>query len=403
MESPTIIVVAIDGWRARSLGAYGNTWFGTPALDRFASQSLVYEQVLAESNCLSKVYVSLWTGRHLLDHESQTGDNQPLPKSLVSILRDGGYACGLVTDEATVAKHELAGDFDRVQQVDSANHTAAVDALATSFAKVLEAAANVAGEWASEYEQPRLLWIHLRGFTSEWDAPSEFSESLVDEDDPELKPSIKVPQGVLSDPDLASDDAFLASCRYSGQVMALDQCWGAFDNLLTELWPQTPPHVVLCGTRGFELGEHNSLGFSTGAYSPQFHIPLVVRDPVGHALQRDHRLLQTSDVSRMLASMAVPDTAPAPPRTLAAGESDLGDRFLRTDSWHYIAGDEQATKVPQLFVKPDDLWEANDVASLCATELTQFAQLEGKLRELATAGIPWESLSPQSSTVTAES
>lgn len=404
MDSPTIIVVAVDAWRASSLGAYGNTWYGTPELDRVASQSLVYEQVLAESNSLAKVYDSLWTGQHLLDRTPLAGGVKAAP-SLTERLREEGYASELVTDEAAVAQHQLASGFDRVNKLDSTSTLSAVDALSTSFAKVLEAAANVAGEWSSEYEQPRLLWIHLRGFTSEWDAPGEFAESLVDEDDPELDPTLEVPHGELDDPNQADDEAFLASCRYAGQVMALDQCWGAFDRLLGELWPQTPPHVVLCGTRGFELGEHNTLGFSGGGYSQQYHVPLMVREPNGPALQRDHRLRQSSDLFHLLASKAIPKATTPPTRLLAAGEADGGDQFLRTEAWHYITsenigGQSTPADAPRLFVKPDDIWEANDVASLCMPEISQIAQINEELRQLAKAGKPWAaiSLSPETNT-----
>lgn len=412
MDSPTIIVVAVDAWRASSLGAYGNTWYGTPELDRFASQSLVYEQVLADSNSLAKVYDSLWTGQHLLDRTPLAGNVQPGP-SIIERLREEGYACELVTDEAAVAQHQLASGFDRVEHFDSTSTLAAVDALATSFAKVLEAAANVAGEWSSEYEQPRLLWIHLRGFSGEWDAPREFAESLVDEDDPELAPTLEVPHGELDDPNQADDLAFLASCRYAGQVRALDQCWGAFDRLLGELWPQTPPHVVLCGTRGFELGEHHTLGFSGGGYSQQYHVPLMVREPNGPAMQRDHRLRQSSDLLPLITSKAIPKATTSTTRLLAAGEADGGDQFLRTEVWHYIAGDSTAaantggqdtpTDAPRLFVKPDDIWEANDVASLCTREIAQLAQLNGELHQLAKAGKPWAAISLSAETSTSNS
>lgn len=381
MESPLVIIVAVDGWRARSLGAYGNTFYGTAELDRFASQSVVFEQFLVESNSVAEVYDSLWTGRHLL-----SGNPLP-PHSIIGELRSAGFQCELVTDEPEVSSHQLAKEFDHVHQAEPAPVHTSEDALATSFARVLEEAANVAGEWASEYEQPRLMWVHLRGFTAPWDAPGELAESLVDEDDPDLPPSTDVPQCAITDSE--SDEAFLASCRYGGQVMALDQCFGAFDRLITELWPDSRPQVALCGTRGFALGEHGVLGIANDAHSQQYHTPLMLRTTTEAALQRHCHLVQSSDIASMLRELAGIDTSPQAIRKLASARASSGDRFLRTQSWHYVQPDN---KQPKLFVKPDDLWEANDVASLCPAELTQFAQLDEQLEKLASSGKPWSHL-----------
>jgi hypothetical protein len=37
-----------------------------------------------------------------------------------------------------------------------------------------------------------------------------------------------------------------------------------------------------------------------------------------------------------------------------------GQRAIRTPAWHFRAGDE-----PELFAKPDDRWEVNNVACRC--------------------------------------
>ena len=40
---PNIIILALDTFRADHIGALGSSWVKTPALDRFASESIVFE------------------------------------------------------------------------------------------------------------------------------------------------------------------------------------------------------------------------------------------------------------------------------------------------------------------------------------------------------------------------
>jgi len=59
MTSRVLIVLIVDGLRARALGAYGNTAYETPALDQLASESLLFDRVLGESTDLDDVYNAL--------------------------------------------------------------------------------------------------------------------------------------------------------------------------------------------------------------------------------------------------------------------------------------------------------------------------------------------------------
>ena len=388
--NPTIVVVMVDGWRARSLGAYGNTWFSTPAFDDFASQSLVLDRYLAESDELGACYRSLWTGTHAIN------SHNPNATSLIQNLATSGYVCELVTDAPEVASHPLAAQFEQVTAIDTTTRAAAAEAFDTSFGRVLEGAANVAGEWSSEYEQPRMLWVHLHGFQAAWDAPPELAGSLVDEEDPQLTPGVDVPQAIIDDQEASADEVFLASCRYAGQVMALDRCFCAFDRLLGELWPDAPPTVVLGGVRGFALGEHSAIGQADLPYSEQFHVPLIVRlHDRSQALQRDAALVQAADLPAMVTKLAEGHSPTMPARRIASGQTAAGSRFLQTGSWHFVQPSAKAA-ASELYVKPDDQWEANDVASLCTPEIDHFTQTSTKIGKLAKAGSCWRDINIES-------
>lgn len=393
MDSRVVIVVMVDGLRARALGAYGNTSYSTPALDKLASESLVFDRYLSESTTLSDAYDALWWGRHTLDTRSTEGGD------LVARLVTNDYLCHLVTDEPEVASRAESEAFEQVTLVEHDVTEPAEEVFDTAIGRTVEAAANILGEWASEYEQPRLLWLHLKGMTAAWDAPTDLPEELRDEDDPELEPTIEVPHGLVAEGDDGLDEAFVASCRYAGQVMALDQALRALDRLLVELWPETPATIVLAGVRGFALGEHGRLGIEGPAYRELFHVPLLVRSPGVPGLRRNAGLLQPSDLPALLESLTATDTLPVAPGSVAVGKSGES-LFLETDDWSYVV--PSPDEPPQLFVAPDDAWQANNIASRCHEQIDQFAEYQQAIHAASQRGETWRQLefapTPQPST-----
>ena len=55
-----VLVIVVDGLRASALGAYGNTSYPTPSLDRFAAESLLLDWCFAPSPDLPDIYRALW-------------------------------------------------------------------------------------------------------------------------------------------------------------------------------------------------------------------------------------------------------------------------------------------------------------------------------------------------------
>ena len=60
MPIQNIICISIDGLRASALGAYGDTWHPTPALDVLASESIVYDWMFCERPSLDGFFSTLW-------------------------------------------------------------------------------------------------------------------------------------------------------------------------------------------------------------------------------------------------------------------------------------------------------------------------------------------------------
>lgn len=356
MPEPNILVIAIDGLRAAALGAYGNTSFPTPALDELAADSLVCDWCFGESVELSKIYAALWRSE----------------SPLVRTLAERGCETTLVTDDGLVAGYAGAGDFYDRLILPGGEDDRGNDAAETAIGRVIAATSEVVEVAAT---RPRLIWLHSRGMYGPWDAPLELQEALLarDEGDPPPVDVVEPPEVWLNDAD-DPDLAFRWGCAYAAQVMVLDACLAGLLRTIAEQ-EQREWLVVLLGLRGFPLGEHGRVGGVDGRlFAEQLHVPLLWRSLGGGArLARNRHLVSLADVAaRLLGSSAarVVDGG----RDAVQSLGPAGERAIRTMDWTLCCwraaddppGPPGGEELPcQLFVRPDDRWEANNVAGLC--------------------------------------
>ncbi len=384
MQNGHLLIVAVDGLRASALGAYGNTTFPTPALDRFAAQSALLDFCFAPSVEMPAVYRSLWHSSHPL-RESGYATNRP---SLPRLFGEHGYDTTLVTDDQSLLEIHGTANF----------HQAIL--TPPSLPDVFAAASEVVSRFAADGRlRPQLVWLHARGMYGPWQAPSEWQESLLDEDDPPPLAVSEPPDIILNDSD-DPDLPFRCASAYAAEVMLLDRCWkelmAVVDDGQASEWL-----VMLLGVRGFPLGEHARIGgIDRRLYSEQLHVPWLMRFPDNRGrLSRYDRLTAHLDLLPTLLAWHEQRCAESKQQR-AAGETpetdgfraagyDLGDGLnllhlldgrqpawrdvllsasesaagLRTPGWTLRV--DLAAAAAELFVRPDDRWEANDVAARC--------------------------------------
>jgi arylsulfatase A-like enzyme len=408
----SILIVVVDGLRASALGGYGNTAFPTPALDQFAAQSLLLDWCYAPSDDLADIYRALWCSevpREPRDNISRPA-GAPLLNSLPKRLADFGYATTLISDDPLVGSFAAAADFDQIAALpamSSPNESSkrADDPLdtelASHFAVLIQVLKHCVASHPSDpvsAQKPQFVWFHTRGMYGQWDAPIEFQQSLLDEDDP---PPIKL----VTPPDLIvqtgndPDAAFRYATAYAAQTMVLDACW---EHLLDTLNrdARNPWLVMLIGARGFPLGEHGRIGgIDPRLYAEQLHVPWLIHFPdnlgqlarVG-ALTSHLDLLPTlidwSDSDKTLNRPSFGGLSVLPfaksARTSwreAIIATSATARAIRTPTWclredvtpsAMTRHSNDGTPPSELYVRPDDRWEANDVAKLCPAVIDEL-------------------------------
>ncbi len=404
------ICLVIDRLHCGYLGCYGNAWVGTPGFDHLAPGSFVLDRAYIDSPALDSLYRSYWFGEHALAHGGQDGRIGNPSYSLPQLLSAASVSTTLVTDAAEVAGHPLAGGFGQREEVPTDwPRRPAADLKDTHAARFFAAALDA----LRDARPPFLLWLHSQGMAGPWDAPREMRERYATEEDPPppdftRPPAMRLP----ADPD--PDELLGIRQAYAAQVAVLDSCVEALASGLRESKLATDTLFILLSARGYSLGVHGCVGSPPGEAEPLYgeltSIPWLLRFPDGlGAADRSGALVQPPDVfatlldwfqcgplapradvgqafqpARQTGKSAPQQTAAGAERQLAeqVGHTSLlplvrgevqtirdraaivspGERALRTPAWYArFVGPE----VAELYLKPDDRWEVNDLARRC--------------------------------------
>ncbi len=321
-----ILVIEANGLSSAYLGCYGNDWVGTPNLDRFAADGIVFDWHIADQPDLSRerpwAERSVATGRH-------AGGVELFSPRVVPCL-------GLKTF-ADDAIHAIESESD-------------------------------------------CLWIDGPTLTPPWLLDDDVLDAYFDEDDAEerLTPWPDPPMTCAT-----LDEAEIVTLQntYAAVVTFFDAQLGrVLDHV------KSRPDLLICVTAraGLPLGEHGMIGAPRPwLHAELVHVPMILRLPGGtDAGMRIAALTQPVDLT---ATLLEARGAPIPPmhgRSLwpllrqetpavrpCAVSSLSVDRFeswlLRSPDWSFHLPTRQLEASeplkPKLFVKPEDRWEVNDL------------------------------------------
>jgi arylsulfatase A-like enzyme len=351
-----VLVIVVRGLHVGYVGCYGNDWIDTPALDGLAAEGVVFDRHIADRPDPAGAAHAWQTGRYgIPPAEGDAPPVEPEP-DLASLL------------------HAVGVELRRVHTAERA--VAAVKRLAA--------------------QDRGLVWLELGALLPPWDVPDEFLEPYLQaeggeeedeeneteaEDEP-LEPLPDPEPGPLAPPE---DVTFVRLQRtYAGAVTVLDGELGGLFEALGERSLLDDLLVVLTSDHGLPLGEHGVVGLCRPwPHDELIHLPLLVRLPGGaEAGRRVPALTQPVDLlPTLLDAFGLP---PAPVHghsllPLARGEREqvrpyacaglrVGDAVewaLRTPEWGFLLpvspAQDGPPRVPQLYVKPDDRWEVNNV------------------------------------------
>lgn len=349
---PATVVLIIDGIAANLPGPYGNTTVDTPTLNRFAAESELFDFCFAESPKLQDSYPILWN--------DLIGEGSVLVSDCDEVLSlAGGYSFDSVVDASCDPKATCATDIADTQTANFFVH--AIEALQT-------------------LDSDGLCWLHHSGLSGLWDAPWEMRCAFADEDDPPPPTEIQRPVSSFDPKDVDPDVLLGYQQSAYAQLVVIDQLLGIFLQQLELNGIADRVSFVIASPRGYPMGEHGVVGDFSNLYSETIHVPLMVRmlgGSNGKATafgSRHQGMVQFSELNRMVAGMLDGGFHAVSFCEVACSHVDQL-RSLHNGQWkliHRIDSPDSA----ELYAKPDDRWDVNDVSRRCADVVEELLELD---------------------------
>lgn len=391
MAGSPVIVLIVDRLGADWLGPYGSTWFETPHWNAWAAQSALAEWMIASGPRLEDAYEGWWGG-------ARRGRSLQSP-SLPQRVAASGQRAILLTDEAAVANLPHVAAFSEAQLLKLPESKGLAEAPeSTQLLAFFQAAADL----IAQGPDAGLIWLHTRGLGGAWDAPYALRQQWADEDDPPPPDTVAPPQRHLP-ADYDPDELLGYLLAYGGQMAVLDQGLGLLQESIHQAGYGAEALCLITSPRGYPLGEHGCVGPCHDLlYEELLHVPLFVRFPQQtHALTRLQTLLQPADVYALLVRQGgwlLPEEGRLPcpileeleqveVRPAAACAHGPQQRAIRTPAWFLREVREEAGPRHELFVKPDDRWEINEVASRCREVVAELVRTLDEWEAQAQNGI----------------
>jgi len=393
------ICLVIDRLHVGYPGCYGNSWIETPTFNRLAADGFLFDRALIESPELAAQYASYATGTHALARSSRGAVQSPhsgTQPTLAARLAAGGVHTTLISDDPAVSEFPSCDAFDEIVRVEQ--HYA--DAPANDVAQTnLGRYFAVVTQWLQSAPEPFCLWLHCGALASSWDAPLDLRQKYADEDEPPPLSETAVPCRQLA-ADYDPDELLSIVRAYAGQVSLLDLCLGATIDELDRLPVAKRTLLSVLSARGFPLGEHRRIGpiDDDALYAELVHAAWILRFPDGGgAAARTGALVQACDLAPTLLDWFKLPPSPADCDgqsllPLVRGEVESirdraiivgagGGRAIHTPAWYLLdprkpAGADAAKSAApvELYAKPDDRWELNDVADRCPSVVELLEQ-----------------------------
>lgn len=352
---PATVVLIIDGIAANLPGPYGNTTVDTPTLNRFAAESELFDFCFVESPRLEDSYPILW--QDLIDEGSILVSDCP---SVLGLAEAQPF--DRVVDASSPAKTELAADVAETQ-------------TANFFIHAIEALQSL--------DSDGLCWLHHAGLSGAWDAPWEIRCAFADEDDPEPPTEVQRPVSKFDLQDVDPDILLGYQQSAYAQLVVIDQLLGVFLQQLEQSGIADHVSFVVASPRGYPLGEHGIVGDFENLYNETIHVPLMIRKPVESPEKaiavgsRHQGMVQFSQVNRMIAGLV--DGGFHSVSFCDVAKSQVGDlKSLHNGHWKLI---HQVNNVDsaELYAKPDDRWDVNNVSRRCADVVEDLLGLDSEI------------------------
>jgi len=326
-----VIMILSDSFRQDHLGYYGNDWIETPNLDRFAGESVAFENAYCEGLPTLPVRTALFTGNYTLTNRFWQ-QLTPQDVTMAEILDEYGYLSAMITDTYHMFKPNMnyhrgfhVWRWIRGQECDAyrskphgldLNQFINPAMIGTVYIRNLDQylrnvqdrkgeedyfVARVmqdAMDWLEndrDPDRPFFLYVDCFDPHEPWDPPPPFDTRYTDPDynGPKIIQPKFGPSDWMSEAELNNTRAL-----YAGEVTFVDKWIGKLLNKIEAMGLKEDSLILFLADHGHPHGDHGTILKATDQlYSELLRIPLLVRFPDGsHAGKRIKPIVSVVDV-----------------------------------------------------------------------------------------------------------
>ena len=309
VTGPNVIVVLIDTLRADHLSCYGYERPTSPAIDRFATEGVLFERAFSQSTWTKPATASLFTGRYPSQHQAylekarlsdtelllpeafdQLGYRTAVFSGNPWITPDYGFDQGVddfysVYDERFARVTLFMMTLKRVSNlIDGGRSYNRVKMLVQGELSTTERDTRLNQEidrWLDEHgRRPFFMHVQYMSPHHPYDPPPPFDRFVPD---PSLEPVTYYPRKSYfffeEGEEISEAQRADMVARYDGDILFVD---AVFDDLIANLRSRDlldRTVVVLTSDHGEEFFDHRNWGHGQSVYNELTHVPLIVRYP----------------------------------------------------------------------------------------------------------------------------
>jgi arylsulfatase len=279
---PNIFLITVDTLRADHLGSYGYAKPTSPAIDRFASEALLFEEASSHAPVTSSSCASILSG--FLPHETKVFENQPLPsqvETLPEVLEPLGYRrLAVVSNYVLQAKNGWSDGFDDYDQLLDER-----EVVRRHYAeRRAEKTANRAIELIRQHRDERLfVWVHFQDPHGPYTPPPGYRD-MFREPDAEtetipLSSSLSGRGGIPTYQRLGGNrDYHHYVSQYDGEIRYLDDHFDRLISAIKGLGLYDDALIIFTADHGEGMGNHRYyFAHGENLYTDLIHVPLIIR------------------------------------------------------------------------------------------------------------------------------
>jgi arylsulfatase A-like enzyme len=314
---PNVLFVVWDTVRSDRMSLYGHDRQTTPALDAWATQALVFEDVTSAAGYTVPSHGSMFTGRLPSEH-CASGDHAVLDESnvtLAELMRDAGYETFLYSENPHLSEaSKFAQGFERVEHPWSDQHVdRAVEILRSKVegdrsSELASRALNqeagdrklsawnvkAAGELAEtaladfladkSADKPFFAFVNYMEAHRPFIPPRRFREKFLDAKDVDASYLVDRSWNALweytfGEREFSEHELELTRATYDAAILELDELFASLLASLEASGDLENTVVVLTADHGEHLGDHHMFDHQASLHEAVLRVPLLIYHP----------------------------------------------------------------------------------------------------------------------------